>query len=813
MNCTHCDLPVPKALVVEGALHQFCCSGCEAVFSILHQHGLDGYYSLPDKRHEAVRATERSYAEFDHPTFTELYVRTNADGISRVELYLEGVHCSSCVWLVEKMPLLLDGVLRTELNIRRSLAVVEWSASAVPLSEIARQLDQLGYKPHPFRGIARSTVRRSEDRAMLVRIGVAGAIAANIMLIALALYAGELNGMEPAFERFFRWASLVLIIPAFVWPGRVFFTGAWGALRTRTAHMDLPIAIALAAGLVRGALNTITDSGPIYFDGLAILIFALLVGRFLQQRGQRMANDSAELLHALTPATARVAESDLPDSPLSEIPSEALLPGMLIDVRAGESFAGDGTVVQGRSNVNMALLTGESRPVAVSVGDFVYAGTLNAESPLRVRVERAGESSRLSNILQQVEAGAARKAPVVLLANRLAGIFVVVVLVLAALTFAVRLSVAPEHALDDAIALLIVTCPCALALATPLAITVAVGRAAGREILVKGGDSLELLAGTGAGTGTVVLDKTGTITEGQVAVVEWYGEEWVKPLVLSLERSSSHPIADGFRRSWVGVESIAVSESLYEAGSGVRGVVAGREVRIGSERYVMQGASDPDSIVPRALQFGETLTKVFVALDGKVVALAGMGDRIRADAAASLEALRARGWKTVLLSGDSVEVAQAVGRQLGFSAADTVGAASPEEKLAWVEANRSGGTVVMVGDGVNDAAAIAAADVGIAVHGGAEASLATADIYLSEPGLAPLVELFTGAGRTMGVIRRNIVFSIAYNIAGASMAFMGLLTPLIAAILMPTSSITVVLASWLGRTFTRTGEGEGQRTV
>ena len=798
VRCAHCGLPLPEGLLDEDAERQFCCSGCHTAFGILHAHGLDSYYAFAERRESPVRASGRSYDEFDHPAFANLYVTALPNGLSRTELYLEGVHCASCVWLVERVPLLVPGVLRAELDVRRSLAVIEWDIVTVPLSCIARALDTLGYPPHPFRGVARADMRKREDRAMLVRIGIAGAIAINVMLAALALYAGELNTMDASFTRFFRWVSFAITVPAFIWPGRVFFTGAWASLRTRSLHMDLPIAIALAAGFVRGAMNTITDSGPIYFDGLALLIFALLVGRFLQQRGQRMAVDAAEELHAIAPSTARIVENDV----LRDIPSEALLPGMLLDVRAGESFPADGIVMHGHSSVNAALLTGESRPTSVSVGQMVYAGTLNVESPLRVQVEHSGETSRIAKLMRQVEESAKRRAPIVQTANRMAGIFTAIVLIAAATTFAIKSQLSAAHALDDAIALLIVTCPCALALATPLAITVAVGRAARRGMLIKGGDALELLATPGI----VVLDKTGTITEGRTALAVWHGPDWVKPLVLALEDGSSHPLADGFRRAWSGLPAATVSASRHIAGGGLEGTVDGHAVRIGSPRFVRESVVSIDPSLGRVINdLDRTLTPVHITIDGVLVAIAGLGDRIRDDALESLQQLRGRGWRTVMLSGDAQDVVASVGRALAFEAQDSIGAVSPEDKLAFVEQLKAttGRTVVMVGDGVNDAAAIAAAHVGIGVHGGADACLATADIYLTRPGLGALVELTEGSRRTLRVIRRNIALSIGYNLIGASLAVFGVLTPLIAAILMPTSSITVVLGSWYSTTFAR----------
>ncbi len=797
--CTHCGLSVPSAFVQPAAAEQFCCQGCRIASEFLAASGLGEYKAFRDKRGVAVLSTGRSYEEFDHPAFAELYVRRVPGGSCVTELYLEGVHCASCVWVVERVPLLVPGVARAELDVRRSLARIEWNEAEVSLSAVARALDRLGYAAHPFRGVARDSMRRREDRAMLSRIGIAGAIAGNVMLASLALYAGAFSGMERSYEQLFRWVCFGLTIPAILLPGRVFFTGARGALRARSLHMDLPIAIALGAGTVRGAINTITDSGPVYFDGVTILIFLLLTGRYLQQRGQRAAMDAAELLYSLAPTTAHVLDAQGVER---ETPSVALLPGMEVFVRAGESFPADGVVSSGRTNVNASLLTGESRPMSATVGDTVFAGTLNVSAPVRVRVDVAGEASRLAKLLRQVEDGVRHKAPIVAFANRMAGWFVAVVLALAVVTFAIWYPHDPARAWDNAIALLIVTCPCALALATPLAVTIAVGRAARAGIFVKGCDALELLARPG----TLVLDKTGTVTEGRTELVEWIGDASAQPFVLALEAGSSHPLADGFRRAWPAM-AVPAADAVAHHSAGIAGTVAGRSVLVGSPAFVATHATGVEAFVGRLSD--ATLTPVVVAMDGRVVAAAGLGDKLRRDALVSLDALRQRGWRTTLLSGDDAIVAAAVGAQLGFASADAIGGATPEQKLGHIRALCAGpvhsrswrGPVVMVGDGVNDAAAIAAADVGIGVHGGAEASLATAEVHLTTPGLEPLVRLVEGASRTMRVIHRNFAFSLAYNLLGVVLAMAGAITPLIAALMMPASSLTVVLGSWLGKTF------------
>lgn len=785
--CAHCGLPVPDAPPAAGAA-AFCCAGCATAWSLLHDHGLAHYYRLPERRRAAVAASGRRYDELDHPAFQDRHVRRGPDGVRETELYLDGVHCASCVWLVERVPLAVPGAVRAELDVSRHVVRLAWDERATTLAAIARFLDELGYRAHPWRAGGAETLRRAEDRAALLNIGVAGALAGNVMMFALALYAGWLGGIERELEHYFRWISLALTTPALFGPGRVFFRGAWAALRTRALHLDLPIAIALAVGWARGAVNTVRGTGPIYFDGVAALVFLLLVGRFLQQRAQRAAADSGALLYALTPATARAVSGDR----AAEVPVDALLPGMEVEVRSGETVPADGVVVDGAGELDTALLTGESRPVAVTPGDAAHAGTVNLGGRLRIRVERAGSETRVGRMLAEVERGAMRRAPIVRAADRLAGGFVAVVLALAAATWLWWAPRDPANALDHAIALLIVTCPCALALGTPLAVTVAIGRAARRGILVRGGDALETLARPGL----LLLDKTGTVTTGRTRLIAWHGPDEVRALVLALERHSSHPIAAAFARAWPELHVLEAAGVVPTFGGGLRGVVGGRRVVVGSPAFVAAHASGAPPVAT-----AEDRTPVHVAVDGRVVAVAELGDTVRPEAALVLARLRGAGWRLRLLSGDAPAVAHAIGATLGFAPEECRGGATPEDKLAAVAEAARRGPVVMVGDGVNDAAAISHATAGIGVRGGAEACLAAADVFLAREGLEPLGELVAGARRTMRVIRRTIAFSLAYNAVGATLAVTGAINPLIAAILMPLSSLTVVLAAWRGRTF------------
>lgn len=795
VSCAHCGLPVPAGRVPRTGARAFCCTGCDTAWQVLEGAGLGHYHSLALRRERAVEPSGRTFEEFDHDAFRDRYVRMRRDGLAETELFLEGVQCPSCVWLVERVPTALAGMASAELDLARGRVRVAWDPGQVALSAIARFLDTIGYRPHPFRGGRAEERRRREDRAMLVRIGVSGALAINTMLASLALYSGWFSGMERDWERYFRIVSLVLAAPALFGPGRVFLRGAFGALRARLLHMDVPVAIALLAAFARGVVNTVTDRGPVYFDGVAMLVFLLLVGRFLQQRAARSAADSAELLYGLTPSRARVRGAD----GVREIPAEALLPGMETEVRSGETVPADGVVIEGASALDTSWLTGESRPREVAPGDVVHAGTVCRGATIALRVERAGEDTRLAHLLQEVERGAARRAPVVRTADRIAGGFVAVVLVLAAITWWLWQRSAPADALDHAIALLIVTCPCALALATPLAVTVAIGRAARAGMLVKGGDTLESLAVPG----TLVLDKTGTLTEGRPALLHWSVPAGLAPevqrAVLALERESTHPFALAFQEAWPGREAALAAEVRVTPSAGVSGRIEDRDVRVGSPSWIAGHTSRVAAGVETSMP--DTLSPVWVAIGDTVVAVAGFGDRIRPEAASTLERLRARGWVLELLSGDEPAVVRATGAALGFAPGSVQGGVSPEEKRARIEAHAARGPVVMVGDGVNDAAAIAVATVGVGVRGGAEACLAAADVYLATPGIGSLASLTCGARRTLRTIRLGLALSLVWNVAGAGLAMAGLVTPLVAALAMPLSSLSVVLLAWRARTF------------
>ncbi|MGE3768866.1 MAG: heavy metal translocating P-type ATPase, partial [Kofleriaceae bacterium] len=745
-----------------------------------------------------ANTTDRTYGELDDSAFQRVHVTVGADGLARTALYLEDLRCTACVWLVESAPRCLRGVSEVRVDMGRSRADVTWDPDTTTLSSVARYLDRIGHVPHPYRGLDRERQRRAEDRALLVKLGVAGAALGNIMLLAVALYAGLFGGMSSRDTTMFRWISMFVAVPGLGYAASPFFATAIGALRARRLHLDLPLSIGIAAGLGWGTANVIRGVGEIYFDSLAMLVFLLLVSRWIVLRHQRRASSAAELLLSLTPTRAHRVET----TGVVDVAIEAIVPGDLIAVRVGEVSPVDGEIVEGTSALDVGLLTGESNPVEVKPGDTVHAGTANVAAPIVVRATAVGETTRVGKLVATIEAMSSRKSPIERLVDKIAGRFVAVITTVALATFVMwsllaSVSIGAEHAM----ALLVVTCPCALALATPLAVTVALGRAARRGILVKGADALERLATPG----TILVDKTGTLTAGKLAVVTWRGDVDAAALASAVEAGSDHPIARALRAYALPIRT--ATNVREELGRGIAGLVDGRLVVVGAPPWVRASIALERRQLPSAIESwiaelaerGET--PIVVAVDGVAVAVAGLADPIRDDAGPALGQVMALGWRVEILSGDDARVVRRVGAALGLPPAQCIGNTSPEGKVAAVRAARKRGPVVMVGDGVNDAAAMAAATAGIAVSGAAEIAIEAADVYLRSPSITTIADTIAGAGATLSTIKRNLRFSLVYNLAAGALAVAGVIHPLVAAAVMPLSSLTVLASSLRSRAF------------
>ena len=810
-ECTHCGLPVPEDRQRQG--NPFCCSGCQSVYAILHESGLDEtYYRLRDAsgkqsmRKPATTGHQRGLLdELDSDVFLENHSTRLDGGTYRTNLYLDGVHCAACVWLVERLPDELDGVSNAHLNLPRARLTVDWNPEKQDLSGIASWLASFGYAVQP-RVDGEEAPESREERRLMIRMGVAWALAGNIMLLAFALYSG-LGDENPNLFHAARVMSLLLAIPAVLYGGSVFFTKAWHSIRLswklrtiRHLHMDTPISIGILTGFGASLHATLTGRGDVWFDSVAVLIAALLSARWLQLRARRMAGDSTERLLALLPTLARRRDG-------KSVRADDLEAGDQILVRAGELIPVDGRISEGSSLINSSILTGESVPLRIGPGGRVHAGTTNETGTLIIDVESAGHATRIGRLLSLVSNPEADSPRILSLADRIGGLFTITVLTIALLASIAWSVINPDEMVMHIVAFLVITCPCALGMATPLALAVGTGRAARRGIFVKSESVVDGLNHVD----TVVLDKTGTVTESTMSVADMSGDVSLLPLAAAIERESNHPIARAIVRQAGTLSLPEASKVTHHAGNGVSGQISipgdsSRMVRIGRAEWVFDHGTprldehrELEAGIQEATGRGETV--VVVGAEDRFLVLT-LTDPIRTSSPALIRSLQDRSIRVFLCSGDDIRTTRQVANALNIGPEDALGRYSPEDKQALVSQLQADGHVVaMVGDGVNDTAALKAADVGIAVASASTASRVAADAYTTRPGLEAVVELIEESRGVLSVIRRNLGFSLFYNIAGGAAALIGIVTPLFAAVAMPISSFIVVLSSIKQGTF------------
>lgn len=799
--CAHCGLPVPRTRLQENSETQFCCAGCEAVYRIVHECSLEEYYRLRerygDRAQTPARISGKNFDYLDDPDYLTRIGEPRAGGYL-MRFYLDGVHCIACSWLVEKVLLEREGASYAHLNQATSVVEIVFHPGEKKLSELARALDRLGYTPHPILEHNDSVSRRRESRRLLARLGVAAASAGNIMLLAVSQYAGDVTGIETTHSALFRWVSLALCLPAVLYSATPFFHGAISGLRRGMLHMDVPISLGIAAAFAISLMATLQDRGEVYYDTVSMLIFLLLAGRLVLLRAGRWAADASESLLAVTPRRVRRIEAD----GIREVQLDEIRVGDRLRILPGDTIAVDGSLDSAEAWIGQAHLTGEPGAVRREAGDVLYAGSTVERAPLEMIAIATGEATQLAKLAEMMRRAASRRAPIAGLMDRVAAYFVGTVLALAVATVVIWLFVDPSRALWNAAALMVVACPCALGLATPLALGMAMGRAARRGIFIRGQDGVERLASVKR----VILDKTGTLTEGRLAIAREHfaanistsERERILRAMAALEKFSGHAIATAFEE--ISSDGQQIENCRVIAGAGVEGVVNGRRWVIGSEGFIAERVTTISDDLKRAVEefSAAGVTLVWIARDSEAIALLGLGDRLQRGARETIAELKRMNLAVELLTGDHEQAARRVADELNISAFR--GGVRPEDKLARVEELIvSGEKVAMAGDGVNDAAALSRADVGISAAGSAEVARDAADVFVSAArGPLAIADALRLSRRAMRIIRVNLGIALLYNLVGATLAMTGQVGPLVAAILMPLSSLTVVLIASRG---------------
>jgi P-type Cu2+ transporter len=820
--CAHCGLPT-QAETREATV--FCCQGCRGAYALIHQLGLDSFYNL-----QAVTAPQAEPGKSKVDGSREALARLDAlapqavatpDGLCSIRLSVDGIHCAACAWLIEKMQPHMDGVHATRVRMNDHSIQLIYDPKQTSLSRIAEPLSKLGYTLAPLTQMEDRDAMQAARRQHWLGIAVAFFLAANSMWIGIALYAGEATGMTVAHATFLRYIGAFLGVLAAIFPGRVFFETALQAIRTRTPHVDIPVALAIGVGTVGSLLSCVVGYQHIYFDSIASLILLLRVGRYLQFRAQYQAGLSLDRLFRWnTPFANRING----DGHVEPIATTELKIGDSVLVKAGESLPVDGRILQGESTLDCAWLTGESLPLEVREGDSVVGGTLNLASPLKIQVEAVGESSRIGRLNHLIRQAASQKTPLIQLADRVGGWFVWVVLGLSLGTFiAWTIASDPFVAAQHTVSLLTIACPCALAIAAPLVITVAIGRAARRSIWIHNGNVLEMLAKPGIAW----FDKTGTLTLGKQRVLEWSGDQEALMLAATLELHSTHPVAKAIveyasdRLSGFQAATISDDYSIEQVlGRGIHGQVMQHHAAIGTIRW-MEDQDIPVSFLDRQKYQAiatEGNSPLIVAIDRRTRGVFALGDSLRPDAVKLIQDLDRRGWEVGVLSGDRQEVVDAIANGLGIATNDRthfLGQLTPEDKLAIVKASklRNSGRVMMIGDGINDAASLMVADIGIAVRSSDDLALRSAPVYIPGDRLAAISELIDASSVTIRSIKRCFAASLLYNTITISLAIAGWMHPLLAAVLMPISGITVLTMAASSRTFQKTQETSSEQVT
>ena len=809
-QCYHCGLPVPSGIdlvaQIGGSPRAMCCAGCQAVAEAVVSNGLSAYYekrdALPESPRDIIPAALQELEWYDQPALQASLVIRRMDAMREASLLVEGITCGACIWLIEKRVLSLPGVHSIAINYATRRARLAWDQESIRLSAILRAIAAIGYRATPYDAARAETAYRRERNDALKRLFVAGFGMMQVMMYAVPVYLADEGSMSADIEQLMRVASLMLTVPVVFYSARPLLANAMRDLRAGRAGMDVPVALGIAVAFVASAFATFSGGGEVYFDSIAMFVFLLLAARYFELVSRRRAAAGIERLTQSAPAMAQrlIAFPDLlATQPVAAI---SLVAGDHVLIAPGASVPADGTVVSGSGKVDEALLTGESEPQKKAFGSALIGGSINLDSPLVMMVACAGDATRLSAIMRLLERALSEKPRIVELADRVAAWFVTALLLVTLATGMVWLMLDPARAPWVIVAVLVVTCPCALSLATPVALTAATAQLAAMGVLVTRGHAIETLARADY----FVFDKTGTLTTGDMRIARvltagTLDETACMDLAAAMEQGVAHPIARAILNSRAirATRDAAATSPLLPVpedirvvqGAGIEARVHGELVRVGSVEFV---SAITHAMLP--LQFKNQdhspHTRAALGTTRGWLALFEMGDGMRAGAGAIIDTLKKDGMRVMLLSGDERAAVKTVADQLCIE--EWRAGLSPEDKHeVIVQLQRNGATVAMIGDGVNDAPVLAQAQVSVAIGSGAALAQMNADMVLLGSDLSVLAQAIGIARRTMRVTRQNLAWAVGYNALALPLAIGGWLSPWMAGLGMAASSLLVVL--------------------
>lgn len=788
--CYHCQLPINgKPLFhtcVAGIDQPMCCPGCMAVTEAIIAGGLEKYYQhRTDSAQQGEGLSDTLKGElliYDRDDQQADFVYSKENGLKQANLLIEGITCAACIWLLEKHLTQITGVKSVHVNLSTHEAQITWSSDALPLSVIMLNIYRVGYKAYPWRADRQDALLKKENRRFIRRLAVAGIGAMQVMMYAIALYSGAIsNDMSENYRDFIRYVSAIVATPVIFYAAMPFFKAALRDLKTRHLSMDTPVSIAIGGAYIASLWATYTGSGEVYFDSVCMFTFFLLTGRYLELKARHATAIASRTLSQSLPASCLKYDG----SQWVRVPLSDLKVNDKVRVLPGDSIPADGILIQGRSSIDESMLSGEFMPVGKQADDKVLGGSINKDNTIEVRVTHTGNETQMASIVALLQRAQQEKPAIAKIADRLAGWFVLAVLVVACTVYVYWTGKSPENAFWITLSVLVVTCPCALSLATPMALTTATGALHKAGLLVTRGHVLEGLNNTRH----IIFDKTGTLTQGNLVLAEilpfptiTHNPQILTELAAALEAHSEHPIAKAFSHAF-SYTPFQAEHIINHTGKGLEGIIEGQCYRIGKPSFALQ-----KKILPNPPGEGQWL---LLSCENNPLCWFRITDSLRPEATSTIDALKATGRKVSLLSGDQEPVVATVAKTLGIE--HWVSEASPADKLAFIRQCQSqGDKVLMVGDGINDVPVLAGADISLAMGNASDLARTSADAVLLSMDLRRLPETFALTGKTRKIIRENLGWALLYNVIALPLASAGLIAPWMAATGMSLSSLIVV---------------------
>jgi len=790
VTCSHCHLEFDRdVMIVESSGDDelyFCCKGCQGVYHLLNEEGFGNFYDkLGATQLQPATQLSDDLAKFDLDGFRDKYIKSHDDGLLEVNLIIDGIHCSACVWLNEKVLHKTDGIIEASINYTNNKAKVVWDPEDIQLSKIIETIQSIGYNAYPYDPKLQEerAVKRRKEYYSRILVGIFGTM--NIMWIAIAQYAGYFGGMQQSFKDILNVAEFLLATPVLFYSGWIFFRGAYYGYKNRVVNMDTLVASGALSAYIYSIYAMVTQSGETYFESVVMIITFVLVGKYLEVLSKKHAVDTLDSLIGSTPTEVTVVD----DNTKSLVSIESVKVGDIIELKAGEKVVIDGILSTGQGSFDESSLTGESEPIYKKDGDDILSGSILLDSVVRYRATKDVSSSLLSSIVTLLEESITKKPKIEQLANTVSGYFSTTILVIAILSFVgwYLYSDSFEHALIISISIIVIACPCALGLATPMSTLVGVSIAAKRSILFKEATFLETMAKSDL----LALDKTGTITEGRPSVVNAKEMvEYDRSLLYSLTSSSNHPISRGVSRYLTNnhedIEMLDIDE--------VKSIEAkGLEARYGSH-HILGGNIQFMRDMGIEVENNSDYSLFCFAIDGKLVAIFELTDTIREDAIEYISKIKDMGIRVVMLTGDHDKSANRVAKEVGID--EVYARLLPQDKATKIEEfHQKKHIVVMVGDGINDTIALASSDIAIAMGSGADVAISVSDVVLLDEKVKDIYEAYKISKRTFRSVKENLSFSILYNLIAVPLAVAGFVNPLGAALSMSLSSLIVVANS------------------